>query len=207
MVAAWPPPSPLPAARSATLGEREGAGAPPAAPGRSSRRSSGAAQRTRVLTSSSGSRTSSSRARPGDAAYYPARSELCGGRWRSSLAMRRRSGRSARWHSPATSVVASYGRRAARIAPYSALHYGVIGDAMIELGRYEGAFAAFDRMVELRPSSSAYARVSYARELLGRPQEAEEAMRLRSRRQPGTRRSAWVLSTSGSSPSHRARPR
>ena len=92
----------------------------------------------------------------------------------------------------------AYGRRAARIAPYSALHYGVIGDALIELGRYEGAFAAFDRMVQLRPSSSAYARVSYARELLGRPQEAEDAMRLALASAAGDQeRSAWVLSHLG----------
>lgn len=92
----------------------------------------------------------------------------------------------------------AYGRRAARLAPYSALHYGVIGDAMLELGRYEGAFAAFDRMVELRPSSSAYARVSYARELLGRTQEAEEAMRLALESAAGHQeRSAWVLSHLG----------
>jgi tetratricopeptide (TPR) repeat protein len=92
----------------------------------------------------------------------------------------------------------AYGRRAARLAPYTALHYGVIGDAMLELGRYEGAFAAFDRMVELRPSSSAYSRVSYARELLGRPQEAEEAMRLALESAAGHQeRSAWVLSHFG----------
>lgn len=70
------------------------------------------------------------------------------------------------------------GRRAQRLAPYSALHYGVIGDALLELGRYEGAFRAFDRMAALRPSLSSYARVSYARELLGRPRAAESAMRL-----------------------------
>lgn len=92
----------------------------------------------------------------------------------------------------------AYGRRAARLAPHSALHYGVIGDAMIELGRYEGAFAAFDRMAQLRPSSSAYARVSYARELLGRPQEAEDAMRLALESAAGHQeRSAWVLSHLG----------
>jgi tetratricopeptide (TPR) repeat protein len=92
----------------------------------------------------------------------------------------------------------AYGRQAAKLAPYSALHYGVIGDAMIELGRYEGAFRAFDRMTALRPSSSAYARVSYARELLGRPQEAEEAMRLALESAAGhPERSAWVLSHLG----------
>jgi tetratricopeptide (TPR) repeat protein len=92
----------------------------------------------------------------------------------------------------------AYGRRAARLAPYSALHYGVIGDAMIELGRYEGAFRSFDRMVALRPTSSAYARVSYARELLGRPQAAEAAMRLALESAAGhPERSAWVLSHLG----------
>ena len=122
--------------------------------------------------------------------------------------MRRRSGRSARSHSPATTSAVGLVRPArGRIAPYSALHYGVIGDAMIELGRYEGAFAAFDRMVELRPSSSAYAglvRTGAARQAAGR----RRAMRLALASAAGHQeRSAWVLSTSGSSPSHRARPR
>lgn len=71
-----------------------------------------------------------------------------------------------------------FGRRAQRLAPYSALHYGVVGDALLELGRYDEAFRAFDRMAALRPSLSSYARVSYARELLGRTKAAESAMRL-----------------------------
>ncbi|MBA2568295.1 MAG: tetratricopeptide repeat protein [Actinobacteria bacterium] len=70
------------------------------------------------------------------------------------------------------------GRRAQRLAPYSARNYGVVGDALIELGRYEQAFRTFDRMAELKPSLGAYARVSYARELLGRPRAAEQAMNL-----------------------------
>jgi tetratricopeptide (TPR) repeat protein len=70
------------------------------------------------------------------------------------------------------------GRRAQRLAPYTARHYGVIGDALIELGRYERAFRAFDRMATLEPSLAAYARISYARELLGRTRGAEQAMLL-----------------------------
>jgi tetratricopeptide (TPR) repeat protein len=86
-----------------------------------------------------------------------------------------------------------YGRRAARLAPYSALHYGVIGDAALELGRYEEAFDAFDRMVALWPSASAYARVSYARELLGRTRDAEAAMRLALAAYAGhAERTAWT---------------
>ena len=70
------------------------------------------------------------------------------------------------------------GRRALRFAPGSARTYGVIGDSLVELGRYDEAFRAFDTMAQLRPSLAAYARVSYARELLGRPQDAIAAMRL-----------------------------
>jgi tetratricopeptide (TPR) repeat protein len=69
-------------------------------------------------------------------------------------------------------------RRARAASPYTARNYGAIGDALVELGRYREAFAAFDTMASLRPDLSAYARVSYARELLGRQQEAVTAMRL-----------------------------
>lgn len=70
------------------------------------------------------------------------------------------------------------GRRALRLSPASAHAWGVIGDAQLELGRYDDAFRAFDTMVRLKPSVGAYARVSYARELLGRPDDAVTAMRL-----------------------------
>jgi tetratricopeptide (TPR) repeat protein len=53
-----------------------------------------------------------------------------------------------------------------------------MGDALVELGRYEEAFAAFDRMVSLRPNLASYARVAYARELTGDLEGALEAMRL-----------------------------
>jgi tetratricopeptide (TPR) repeat protein len=69
------------------------------------------------------------------------------------------------------------GQRALRLSP-SARTYGVIGDALLELGRYRAAFHAFDTMAELKPSVGSYARVSYARELLGRPDDAIAAMRV-----------------------------
>ena len=56
--------------------------------------------------------------------------------------------------------------------------YGIVGDALVELGRYEEAFETFNKMVTLKPSVSSYARVSYARELLGDVAGAVEAMRL-----------------------------
>jgi tetratricopeptide (TPR) repeat protein len=71
-----------------------------------------------------------------------------------------------------------YGRRARSLLQGSGRPYGVIGDALVELGRYDGAFAAFQRMVTLRPNLASYARVAYARELSGDVEGALGAMRL-----------------------------
>jgi tetratricopeptide (TPR) repeat protein len=87
----------------------------------------------------------------------------------------------------------SLGERARAISPTTAGVYGVIGDANVELGRYRAAFAAFDRMAALKPSVASYARVSYARELLGRPRAAEQAMELAASAAVGEREAyAWT---------------
>jgi tetratricopeptide (TPR) repeat protein len=65
--------------------------------------------------------------------------------------------------------------RAARIKPGDTWNVGVIGDAKLELGDYEAAFDAFDRMMRLRPSPAAYARAAYAREIQG---DLDAALRL-----------------------------
>ena len=70
------------------------------------------------------------------------------------------------------------GRRARAMTPYSMDAYGVIGDALLELGRYRAAFEAFQRMVDTKPALASYARVSYARELIGDVDTAVRAMRL-----------------------------
>lgn len=62
--------------------------------------------------------------------------------------------------------------------PLDPVNYGAIGDAQLELGQYDEAFAAFDRMMSIRPSASAYARVAYARELQGNLEGAASAMKL-----------------------------
>jgi tetratricopeptide (TPR) repeat protein len=59
------------------------------------------------------------------------------------------------------------GQRAAAIDPYSAAAQGVITDALIELGRYDEAWRAVQRMVDLRPDTGSLARASYAAELRG----------------------------------------
>jgi tetratricopeptide (TPR) repeat protein len=68
------------------------------------------------------------------------------------------------------------GQRAVRLSPSTAGGYGVVGDAQVELGRYGTAFRTFNTMISLKPSVSSYARVSYARELLGDIPGAAQAM-------------------------------
>ena len=68
------------------------------------------------------------------------------------------------------------GRAAREIDPFDADVYGVIGDAQLELGRYDRAFATFQTMVDTRPGLPAYARISYACELLGDVPGAVDAM-------------------------------
>jgi tetratricopeptide (TPR) repeat protein len=70
----------------------------------------------------------------------------------------------------------AWGERAKAINPFNANIHAVIGDALVELGRYRQAFAEFRRMIELRPDLSTYARVSYARELRGDLPGAVQAM-------------------------------
>jgi tetratricopeptide (TPR) repeat protein len=85
------------------------------------------------------------------------------------------------------------GLRARSISPTTAGVYGVVGDADVELGRYPQAFAAFDRMAALKPSVASYARVSYARELLGDTAGAARTMELASSAAVGTREAyAWT---------------
>src|SRR4029079_15380973 len=68
--------------------------------------------------------------------------------------------------------------RARDARPDDAWNYGVIGDALIELGDYDAAFESFDRMASLRPNADAYARVSYGRELRGDITGALDAMQM-----------------------------
>ena len=70
------------------------------------------------------------------------------------------------------------GHRARRLAPFSSRPYGVIGDANLELGRYAAAFEAFEKMSALKPNIASYARIAYARELIGHRDAAIAAMTL-----------------------------
>ncbi|HEX8282414.1 MAG TPA: tetratricopeptide repeat protein [Pyrinomonadaceae bacterium] len=69
-------------------------------------------------------------------------------------------------------------RRAQRINPRDHDIYGAMTDALVELGEYASAVEAAQRMVDLRPDASSYARVSYLRWLHGDAAGAVEAMTL-----------------------------
>jgi tetratricopeptide (TPR) repeat protein len=70
------------------------------------------------------------------------------------------------------------GERASAERPTDDWNYGVIGDGHLELGEYEPAWSAFQKMMDLRPTAGAYARAAYALELRGRLEAAVEAMQL-----------------------------
>jgi tetratricopeptide (TPR) repeat protein len=68
------------------------------------------------------------------------------------------------------------GREAVTLAPGSARPLAVVVDALIELGRYEDAGDALQRMLLARPDLASYSRLSYFHELHGRTDRAIEAM-------------------------------
>jgi len=61
--------------------------------------------------------------------------------------------------------------------PYDAFAYGVLTDALVELGDYERAVRTCDKMLSIRPDIRSYARASYLRELHGDVDGAIAAMK------------------------------
>jgi tetratricopeptide (TPR) repeat protein len=72
----------------------------------------------------------------------------------------------------------SLARRALVSNPDDATALAALGDAYLGLGRYEQAFATYDRVAVLAPGPSSFSRIAYARELLGRPEDAVAAIEL-----------------------------
>ena len=66
--------------------------------------------------------------------------------------------------------------RSLRINDFSATAYGVKADALTELGRYDQAALAVQRMLDLQPGTPSFARASYQRELRGDVGGAREAL-------------------------------
>jgi tetratricopeptide (TPR) repeat protein len=86
-----------------------------------------------------------------------------------------------------------WGLKAKDLNARKAYAFGVIGDAQIELGKYDEAVSTFQQMVDLRPDLSSYSRVSYARELYGDVPGAIEAMQQAvDAGGPAAENTAWV---------------
>jgi tetratricopeptide (TPR) repeat protein len=76
---------------------------------------------------------------------------------------------------------------------YKSGAYAVQVDALTELGRYDEAVDALQRMVDLRPDATAYTRISYARELHGDLAGAISAMQTAlDSGLPGTEGTEWT---------------
>jgi tetratricopeptide (TPR) repeat protein len=92
-------------------------------------------------------------------------------------------------------VALRFGERARAAAPGVAKPYGVTVDALVELGRFEAAERALQRMVDLKPNLDSYARVSYFRELHGDVGGAAEALRLAASAGGGARENLAYVQT------------
>ena len=83
--------------------------------------------------------------------------------------------------------------KAIKINPYNAYIYGVLCDSHVELGQYDDAVKAADKMVSIRPDIRSYSRVSYLREIYGDYPGAIEAMKLAlSAGYPGLEQTEWT---------------
>ncbi|MBI3766546.1 MAG: tetratricopeptide repeat protein, partial [Ignavibacteriales bacterium] len=79
-------------------------------------------------------------------------------------------------------------------SPHTAIGYGVLCDALVELGEYEHAVEACDEMLKARPDLRSYSRASYLRELHGDLAGAIEAMQLAAETGiAGQENRAWAL--------------
>ena len=86
-----------------------------------------------------------------------------------------------------------WGQKAREADTFRAAAYGVIGDALTELGRYDEAAAAIDKMVATRPDLSSYSRIAYQRELHGNVDGAIQAFELAiSAGGPATENTSWT---------------
>jgi len=73
-------------------------------------------------------------------------------------------------------AAAEFARQALAINSYGATAYGVLADALLQLGDYPGATAAVQQMVALRPGIASFTRASYDFELHGDIENARSAL-------------------------------
>lgn len=71
-----------------------------------------------------------------------------------------------------------WSRRAIATNSHNATPYGLLGDALFELGRTGAADRAYQRMIDIRPDLASYVRASYSFQYRGETDQALSAMRL-----------------------------
>lgn len=71
---------------------------------------------------------------------------------------------------------AEWARRAQQVNPLGATSYGVLADALTQLGEYDGATAAIQQMLDLKPGIPSFTRASYNLELHGNIDGARAAL-------------------------------
>jgi tetratricopeptide (TPR) repeat protein len=86
----------------------------------------------------------------------------------------------------------AHGQRARELTPYKAAALGVIGDAQLELGRYDEARETIQAMLDLRPDLASFSRMSYIKELYGDLPGAIELMKRAVIGAPGNEAHAWT---------------
>src|SRR4030095_15415093 len=83
---------------------------------------------------------------------------------------------------------------AVKLDPYAATAYGILADALTELGNYGQAVEKLDQMVRMKPSMSAYSRIAYMRELHGDTSGAIVAMETAIQAgAPNAENTAWCI--------------
>ena len=73
--------------------------------------------------------------------------------------------------------VVEYSQEMARFAPDDPANWGTLGDASMELGRYQAAGEAYSKMLALRPDLASYNRVAWYQFVNGHPDEAIAMMK------------------------------
>jgi tetratricopeptide (TPR) repeat protein len=90
--------------------------------------------------------------------------------------------------------VAGLSREMIAAVPDDGWNWGTLGDALMELGRYDDAAEAYQKMVTLRPNQASYNRASYYRWVMGDAKGAiaimQQAIRSGS---PAAENTAWCL--------------
>ena len=77
--------------------------------------------------------------------------------------------------------VADYSEAVVKLAPNDPWSWGMLGDASMELAKYDQAQTAYKRMVSIKPDLSSYNRIAYYQFVTGNSDAAINLMRTRDR--------------------------